>query len=107
MEHRDWASAEEFLAYVGDLFPFHSNWPDPGPMSVSSAMGDGDTPLHVASAWGNLKAVALLLSADAAVDSRGDMGVTPQAPPCIVVIRESQSCSCVAALTRISSRSSI
>jgi ankyrin repeat protein len=74
--HRDWSSAEEFLAYVGELFPFHPEWPNPGPVSVSSAMPDGDAPLHVASAWGDAKAVALLLSAGAAVDRPGDMGVT-------------------------------
>ena len=76
MQPHEWANAEEFLAYVGDLFPFHANWPDPGPVSVHSAMPDGDTPLHVASAWGDMKAVGLLLSAGAEVNRLGDMGVT-------------------------------
>jgi ankyrin repeat protein len=76
MQHCDWANAEEFLAYVGDLFPFHADWPDPGSVSVSSAMPDGDTPLHVACAWGDMKAVSLLLSAGAEVNRPGDMGVT-------------------------------
>ena len=75
-QSRDWADAEEFLAYVGDLFPFHANWPGPGPVSVSSAMPDGDTPLHFACAWGDMKAVALLLSAGAEVNRPGDMGIT-------------------------------
>ena len=74
--HRDWSSAEEVLAYIGDLFPFHPDWPDPGPASVGSAMPGGDAPLHVASAWGDERAVALLLSAGAEVDRTGDMGVT-------------------------------
>ena len=77
MQYRDWANADEFLAYVGEQFPFHAEWPDPGPVSVHSAMGDGDTPLHVASAWGDLKAAQLLLEAGAAVDRPGDMGITP------------------------------
>jgi ankyrin repeat protein len=76
MQQRDWLDAEEFLAYVGDLFPFHANWPAKGSVSLNSAMPDGDTPLHVACAWGDLKAVALLLSAGAEVNRPGDMGVT-------------------------------
>lgn len=42
----------------------------------SSAMPDGDTPLHLASAWGDTKAVALLLAAGASIDRPGDMGIT-------------------------------
>jgi ankyrin repeat protein len=74
--HKDWLSAEDFLVYVADLFPFHPDWPDSGPISVHSAMADGDTPLHVASAWGDAKAVELLLSAGALVNQAGDMELT-------------------------------
>ena len=76
MQHRDWATAEEFLAYAGESFPFHAEWPEPGPVSVNSTTGDGDTPLHLASAWDDVKAVELLLAAGAQVDRPGDMGVT-------------------------------
>ena len=38
---------------------------------------DGDTPLHLASLWGDVEAVEVLLGAGANLNAKGDRGQTP------------------------------
>lgn len=66
-----WPSLEALLGYMGEHMFF-----DP-PVTVQTVLGDGDTPLHVASIWGDISAIELLIMGGAEVNARGDMGTTP------------------------------
>ena len=46
-------------------------------IDVASVASDGDTPVHIATVWGDKYAVELLLDAGAAIDVLGDMSATP------------------------------
>lgn len=46
-------------------------------ISVHSKDSEGDTPLHKACVWGDLRAVHVLLNAGAKINEQGDMGATP------------------------------
>ena len=46
-------------------------------ISVHSKDSEGDTPLHKACVWGDLRAVYVLLNAGANINEQGDMGATP------------------------------
>jgi len=71
-EHNsNWPSLAELLHYIEEHFFFDST------VTVASRAGDGDTPLHLATVWGDVGAVELLLGAGAEVDARGDMECTP------------------------------
>lgn len=46
-------------------------------ITVHSKDSEGDTPLHKACVWGDLRAVRVLLEAGARINEQGDMGATP------------------------------
>jgi len=46
-------------------------------MTVNSRDASGDTPLHIASIWGDIDAIETLLAAGADINARGDMNCTP------------------------------
>lgn len=50
---------------------------DPDTITVLTTSLEGDTALHTACLWGDLRAVKLLLAAGAHLDARGDMNATP------------------------------
>ena len=50
---------------------------DPDTITVLTTSLEGDTALHTACLWGDLRAVKLLLAAGASLDARGDMDATP------------------------------
>ena len=66
-----WPSLEALLLYVEDNFTFDA------PVTVASRAGDGDTPLHLASVWGDLSAIEILLAAGADPNARGDLECSP------------------------------
>jgi len=66
-----WISLEALLLYIEDNFTFDA------PVTVDSRAGDGDTPLHLASVWGDLSAIEILLAAGADPNARGDLGCSP------------------------------
>jgi len=73
-----WSSASDVLRYMAENIPFEPEWPDgTHDIAVTATMPDGDTPLHFACAWGDLKAVELLVLAGAPIDKMGDMSITP------------------------------
>lgn len=61
------------LSKIGELPAFESH----APLSTTSKTCVGETPLHVAAAWGDLSAIKLLVHAGADLDARGDIGYTP------------------------------
>lgn len=50
---------------------------DPDAITVLTTSLEGDTALHTACLWGDLRAVKLLIAAGAPLDARGDMNATP------------------------------
>jgi ankyrin repeat protein len=71
-EHRaNWASLEELLAYMRESLVFDDL------LSANSVRSDGDTPLHIACLWGDVRAVELLLIAGADIEAKGDHRCTP------------------------------
>lgn len=66
-----WEDLKTLLAYM-EKYMFYE-----GPVSVGSKRADGDTPLHIASTWGDTQAIRLLLKNGAEVNAMGDMGYTP------------------------------
>jgi len=57
------------------LFPDQAKTPKQ--IGVHSKSSDGDTPLHVATLWGDRHAVRVLLDAGADVTAKGDMSCCP------------------------------
>jgi ankyrin repeat protein len=77
---RAWSNVDELLRYMGASFPFDRDAPfEPKLISAHSTLPEGDTPLHLASAWGDARAVELLLSAGAGVNAQCGFGRTPLA----------------------------
>lgn len=50
---------------------------EPGPVTIRSRNGDGDTPLHIAAFAGNRHVVRLLLEAGADIHAKGDLSTSP------------------------------
>jgi hypothetical protein len=71
-EHRRrWGSLEELLAYMREVLGFDEL------ISARTSRSDGDTPLHIACMWGDVRAVELLLGAGADAEAQGDHHCTP------------------------------
>ena len=65
-----WGNVDNLLKYLEEDMMFDV------PLTSSTARSDGDTPLHVASLWGDIGALKLLLDDGADVNAKGDMGCT-------------------------------
>lgn len=65
-----WGGINNLLKYLEEHMMFDA------PLTSGSARSDGDTPLHIASVWGDIGALKLLLDAGADVNAKGDMGCT-------------------------------
>jgi ankyrin repeat protein len=73
-EHNsNWRSLDELLDYIQQNFYFYSD----DPVRIAHRAGDGDTPLHLVTVWGDIGALELLLAAGAEVDVPGDEECTP------------------------------
>ena len=72
-EHKTyWRDLEQLFDYLReDLFFFASH------VTVDTQQADGDTPLHVACVWGDVRAVELLLEGGANPNTPGDLSCTP------------------------------
>jgi uncharacterized protein len=66
-----WEEIKTLLAYIEEHMFYE------GQVSVNSKRADGDTPLHIASTWGDTQAIRLLLKSGAEINAKGDMGYTP------------------------------
>tara|TARA_B100000745_G_C20141947_1_gene391523 strand:+ start:592 stop:1143 length:552 start_codon:yes stop_codon:yes gene_type:complete len=66
-----WSDLSSLMKYIEENMCFKP------PVSVNSCDYDGDTPLHVATVWGDTGAVELLIENGADVNAKGDMGCTP------------------------------
>lgn len=75
-----WRDAEELLRYLAANYPFDiDEMFEPKLIAVNSSLPDGDTPLHMVAAWGDVRGIDLLVRAGANVDALGDMSYTPLA----------------------------
>ena len=74
---RAWHNVDELLLYMGASFPFDREAPfEPKLIPVRSSLPEGDTPLHLASAWGDARAVELLVAAGAELNAQCTFGRT-------------------------------
>lgn len=75
-----WLDAEELLRYMATNWPFDRDQPfEPKAIPVNATLPEGDTPLHLAAAWDDVRGIELLALAGAAIDALGDMSYTPLA----------------------------
>lgn len=74
-----WRDVEELLRYLAANWPFDPENPFESKVIPVDARAGGDTPLHFAASWDDVRGIELLVDAGADVDNAGDMSCTPLA----------------------------